>query len=254
VLGGSASYPGAGILAALAGARAGAGYVTLATPEAAASTARAHLLSIPVVAAAETDGAFATDALPGILGRLRHLDAITVGPGICVTAGSTGLVRELLAVASVPLVLDADALNIVARLAEAGQFECKAPVILTPHAGELQRLYTGFSTDTLERLACALGNAVVVAKGPVTSISDGRQTVQLDEATVALAKAGTGDVLAGILGALVAQGMAPFDAAVAGVRIHSLAGRVAAGQLGVRSVMAEDVCQAIATAISQFDG
>jgi NAD(P)H-hydrate epimerase len=245
VLAGSTRYFGAGVLAAMAAARSGAGYVTLATPgSVAAGAARAHLLSIPVIQAGDTNGAFAADALDGIIASLNHCDAIVLGCGITVTDSTTECVLSVIihaAANKTPLLLDADALNV------AGNYPC----ILTPHSGELKRLLNATNTATAQELALATGS-VVVAKGATTTITNGERTLLSANATPARATAGTGDVLSGIIGSLLAQGMQPFEAAQAGVEIHSLAGKLAAEQLGVRSVIAEDVIAALPSAIQQM--
>ncbi|MDR1713607.1 MAG: NAD(P)H-hydrate dehydratase [Coriobacteriales bacterium] len=285
VLGGSERYPGAPVLTALAAARTGAGYVTLAVPEPAAAAARAHLLSIPVVAAPAADGAFAATAWTWIVDNVKHYDAIIVGPGMTVTPGTLALLPALLACAEVPLLLDADALNCLSELL-AQEHELAAgapsgaayqspinsessavpqlwrfhslnerhPVILTPHAGELQRLLKAAGCVDECDLASASG-VVVVAKGPQTRIiaAGGEHKETLYTAgTPALATAGTGDVLAGIIGSLLAQGLEPFSAAETGVALHGRAGHLAEARLGTRSVMAEDVITAIPEAISQL--
>jgi NAD(P)H-hydrate epimerase len=285
VLAGSKRYFGAGVMAAQAATRAGAGYVTLATPgKEAAAAARMHLLSTPIFEAADQEGAFAADALDDILGTVKHHDAIVLGCGITLTDSTKEFAKRVVEQAAqqaIPLLLDADALSgqiltenrdfykknapnwlknpISVRLSDRNEsesyrnqdFHLKNEIILTPHAGELNRLLEASGLTTAQELAIAIGG-VVVAKGPETIITDAENTVALAQATPALAKAGTGDVLSGIIGSLLAQGMQPFAAAHAGVEIHSLAGRLAAEQNGVRSVIAEDVIAFISQAIQQL--
>jgi NAD(P)H-hydrate repair Nnr-like enzyme with NAD(P)H-hydrate dehydratase domain len=133
-----------------------------------------------------------------------------------------------------------------------GSSAMKRPLILTPHAGELARLYAAFDCSTPQELAHTLG-AVIVAKGPTTLITNGTQQTELSEATPALATAGTGDVLAGIIGGLIAQGIAAYEGSVAAVRIHSAAGRIAEQRYGTRSVIAEDVRDAIPQALASWE-
>ena len=128
------------------------------------------------------------------------------------------------------------------------------PTVVTPHAGEAARLAAPLDlpTDDQGRLARLLALAygvVAVVKGPDTYISDGETLVCVDEGTPALAKAGTGDVLAGALGALLAQGLDPLDAAVLAVTLHARAGRIAAERTSVISAIAEDVVEALPAAI-----
>lgn len=271
--GGSARFVGAPILAVWAAARTGAGYVTLAVPFSVVPVAQSHLLSIPVVGGLEKEGAFAADALQGILSEVKHIDAVVLGPGMGATNETqafVGAVQAWAAEAKVPLVLDADALcstlcdallttaspaatQLVAAQPAAASLAAVRPretpkPILTPHAGELERLLKATSCRTAEELAQKLG-AVVVAKGPNTTITDGTRTEICTEGTPALAKAGTGDVLGGIIGGLLAQGMEPFEAAWLGVIIHARAGIAAETSQGRRSVVAEDLLNEISFAL-----
>jgi len=268
VLAGSARYPGAAVLAARAAARTGAGYVTLAIPEPVAQVAQGHLLSIPVIAAPAQDGAFAPDAWEPVAGQVSHKDAIILGPGLTVTPSTSAFVRSVMLLSSAPTVIDADALNVFAAFCAVDKqppaWFIEKPggplstekdaqnLILTPHGGELRRLFEATQTSKLEVLARVL-NSIIVAKGPTTQIVSANKTYISTTGTAALAKAGTGDVLSGIIGSLLAQGATPFDAAVLGVEIQGKAGRVAEERLGRRSVCAEDVIKAIPTVIQELD-
>jgi NAD(P)H-hydrate epimerase len=284
VLAGSQRFPGAAVLCAQAAARTGAGYVTLAIPASAAAAAQAHLLSIPVIAAAEpletvdkilspkgspavfppkNRGVFAPEGLSDILSAVTHLNAIVCGPGLTADPAALAFAALVARTVSVPVLLDADALRGVATdssvqhatdssarplLADDGT----APLVLTPHAGELKRLLVATGTQDAADLARITG-AVIVAKGPETLIVSPTQSQLSAAGTPALAKAGTGDVLSGIIGSLLAQGMEPFEAACAGVELHSRAGRIAEQRLGMRSVMAEDVIEALPAAVQEFE-
>lgn len=286
VLAGSRRYCGAGILAVLAAEKAGAGYVSLATPVDAAVAARQHLLCSPVIEALQDkeQGSFAATALPALLSDLRHVDALCLGPGLTLGEPVNAFVETVLTYAAnkdLPLLLDADALGTLASditlveervaLAKAG-----APqhyhLILTPHQGELERLYRAFlgsyqqkgvsvdHTAGMETRVAVMArtlarhlDAVVVAKGPTTYLAAGDELFMGNEATPALAKAGTGDVLAGIISSLLAQDIPARDAAVLGVRIHSAAGVHAEREQGRRSVTALDVVAALPKAVAQFE-
>jgi len=242
VLGGSRRFPGAAILAARAAALTGAGYVTLATPTSIVPVAQTHMLSIPVVGAKEEDGAFASDGLRDVLKQVRHIDAVVIGCGLTVTSSTTKFVHSVQAWANetkTPLLIDADALGATRPCSALSPL-----FVLTPHPGEIARLFASTSTSTAEELARYL-NAVVVAKGPTSIITDGANRVVCDEGTPALAKAGTGDVLSGMIGSLLAQGMESFEAAWSGVILHARAGRCAEERYGTRSVMAEHLLEAI---------
>ncbi|MDR3136359.1 MAG: NAD(P)H-hydrate dehydratase [Coriobacteriales bacterium] len=269
ILAGSSRYFGAGVLATQAAARSGAGYVTLATPgQQAAQAARCHLLTTPVFEARDHAGAFADDALDDITANIWHHDAIVVGCGMTVTPSTRCFVRSVLAYAAaqnLPLLLDADALNALAQEAntlnalaqEMGTqeplFSSTAQPVLTPHAGELHRLLAAFKQADSQALAATLG-AVVVAKGPQTAIVNARRSEVLSKAPPALATAGTGDVLSGIIGALLAQGLTSFEAAYTGVALHSLAANIAVKTTGECSMIATDVIAALPAASRQMTG
>ena len=291
VLAGSARFTGAAVLAAQAAARTGAGYVTLAIPQPAAPVAQGHLLSTAVLAAPAAGGAFAADAWMTIKAQLTKVDAIVLGPGITVTEASREFVRcvvEDARATDVALLVDADGINCLAALlaegrlvgggagaggagadgagAGAGAGECAGGdsrggfkddgtprFIVTPHSGELKRLLAGAGALSMGQLAEML-ECVVVAKGPVTQVLGAGRHVSSGTGTAALARAGTGDVLAGVIGALLAQGMGAFDAACVGVELHSRAGLLAQGALGLRSVCAEDVVASIAAVLKAVEG
>jgi NAD(P)H-hydrate epimerase len=173
---------------------------------------------------------------------------LVLGPGLGRTEGAVGLAHRLAREAPIPLVLDADGLN-----AHAGRLEAlrdrPAPAILTPHGGELARLLE-VDSDAVnaERLrhareAARRSGAIVLLKGDDTIVAEPEGRVGVSRGgSPALATAGTGDVLSGVLGALLARGMAPFDAACAAVFVHAEAGRRAAVVLdGPDGVIASDV-------------
>jgi len=174
-----------------------------------------------------------------------------VGPGLGRSDGAFAFARDLVARAEVPVVLDADGLN-----AHAGDLGAlagrKAPTILTPHEGELGRLLelesSAVAAHRLEhaRAAAAQAQAIVVLKGDDTLVADRGGLVAVSPgATGALATAGTGDVLSGVLAAVLSRGVEPFMAACAGVRLHARAGIHAAHEKGVDGVIARDVIEAL---------
>ncbi len=234
IVAGSEQYTGAPVMVARAAARAGAGYVTVCVPAAVIPVLQSKLLEEMVT---EQSGAF------DLLGRAN---ALVLGPGLGKGSDVEALVRSLANQAKSPLVLDADGLNALgpdpAFLARRG-----APTVITPHAGELGRLLACDSHDiSAHRLqkaqeAARLSRAVVVLKGDDTIITDGTRTAVSPGGVPALATAGTGDVLSGIIGAYLAKGMDPFTAACAGVYAHLRAGALAARFIGQEGVIASDV-------------
>jgi hydroxyethylthiazole kinase-like uncharacterized protein yjeF len=256
VAGGSRGLTGAPAMAARAAMRAGAGYVTACVPAtlewllAARSTPETMTVGL-----ADEDGALTEEAVERVLEASQRGGALVLGPGIGRSDGAARFARALAREASVALVLDADGLNAHAgRLQElAGR---GAPTVLTPHAGELGRLLE-LDSEEIERrrlgharAAARQAGAVVVLKGDDTLVAapDGRVAVSRG-ASPALATAGTGDVLAGVIGALLAQGLDAFTGAAAGVWLHARAGRLAARRVGAaEGVVAGDVIEALPSA------
>ncbi|MDQ6751449.1 MAG: NAD(P)H-hydrate dehydratase [Actinomycetota bacterium] len=247
VVGGSPGLTGAPSIAAEAAARAGAGYVTAAVPASLSLVFELRLLEVMTRGLADTEGAHAPAGLDAALEAAKRADAMVLGPGLGRSDSARAFACYLAARAALPLVLDADGLN-----AHAGGLislaQRSAPTVLTPHAGELGRLLEIPSEDVeAERLrhareAAAAAGAVVVLKGDDTLVVDpvGRVAVS-PGASPALATAGTGDVLSGAIGALLAKRLPAFDAACAGVALHAEAGRRAAGWHGPDTVTAGDV-------------
>jgi NAD(P)H-hydrate epimerase len=246
VVAGSGAYPGAAILATRGAMRAGAGYVTLAVPDAVVGIAQAHLIAAPVVGLPQGRGhALSSAALERVVALARDHDAVVLGPGLTVADGTAATVRGLVARLKKPLVLDADALNALVDAQELLE-KRSAPTVLTPHPGELGRLL-GASTaevqgDRVSSSAKLAGpNRVVVLKGAGTITSgDGRQIINTS-GSPALATAGTGDVLSGIVGAFLAQGLDPLEAGALAAYVHGRAGEAAAALLTPVSVTAEDL-------------
>lgn len=259
VLAGSGRFPGAAVLAARGAMRAGAGYVTLATPEPVVAIAQAHLLAAPVVGlAAGRSHAFVSAAARQALDLARDHDAVVLGPGLTLTDGAAAFVREVVAGCPVPLVLDADGLN--ALVDATGLLGSRpAPTVMTPHAGELARLLaTSAAAVQADRVSfsarLAHERCAVVLKGAGTVVSDGTRTAVNTSGSVALATAGTGDVLAGVIGALLGAGLGPYEAGVLGAHLHGRAGQVAARVHTPLGVTAEDVPDAIPVAYGELLG
>jgi ADP-dependent NAD(P)H-hydrate dehydratase / NAD(P)H-hydrate epimerase len=256
VVGGSRGLTGAPRMAAEASMRAGAGYVTACVPGSLQDVlATAATPEVMTSGLSGGDGALTPDALPGVREASARVGAIALGPGLGRSGGAFAFARALAAESDVAMVLDADGLNAHAgRLAELAAR--RAPTVLTPHAGELGRLLELDSAEIeCERLrhvraAAARAAAVVVLKGDDTLIAkpDGSVAVSTGDSP-ALATAGTGDVLSGVIAALLAQGVDAFTAAAAGVWLHAEAGRQATYRLGAaEGVIATDVIAALPAA------
>jgi len=257
VVGGSRGLTGAPCMAASAAARAGAGYATVAVPGELEAIFEAKLTEVMSVGCPSEDGAFTAAALDPIAAAAERAAAVVLGPGIGRSDAVTGLVGEVLGRVDAPVVLDADGLNAVA-----GQLDLvsarSAPTVMTPHAGELARLLEVESDEVnahrLQRATEAAqgADAVVVLKGDDSIVAaPGQGPIVNGLASPALATAGTGDVLSGMIGALIARGMEPRTAAAAAVHAHTRAGRAAARTVGAaEAVIATDVIAAIPAGLS----
>ena len=263
VIGGSRGLTGAVCMAAESAARAGAGYATVAVPaglEPIFEVKLTEVMSLGVDGPSDRLGAGAADQ---ILAAARRAAAVVLGPGLGHADDSLELARALAQRVEVPLLIDADGLN-----AHAGGLERlrerPAPTVLTPHGGELGRLLGLESSEVgAHRLACAReaaerSGAIVVLKGDDTLVVDsaaggGRTRLAISPGgSPALATAGTGDVLSGLVCALMARGLEPFAAACAGVHAHAVAGREAAAAAGIaESVVATDVIAQIPAALAR---
>ena len=271
VVAGSANYPGAAILAASAAYRAGAGLVTLAAPagfihQIAGAMPEVTLLPLPDDAHPGAAGPAAKNLL---LDAIQTADALAIGCGLGLAPATGELVASLLnegALANLQgVVVDADALN---HLAEQDNWWRSTPpsgapsnLVLTPHPGEMSRL-TDIPTEdlqaqrlTLARDRAAEWKATVVLKGANTVVAapDGRAAVS-QAAEPALATAGTGDVLTGAIGALLAQGASPFDAAQLAVYLHAEAGRRAARSRGTHGATATDIRNELPLTLRSLSG
>jgi NAD(P)H-hydrate epimerase len=255
VCGGSTGLTGAVCMASESAMRAGAGYVTALIPASLNQVFEVHLLEVMTVPLPDSGGSLSMDAVDLVLERSQRADALVLGPGLGREDETFELARTVARRVEVPLLLDADGLNAHAgRLGDlAGR---SAPTVITPHAGELARLLDSDSSAVgarrLEsaRQAAAESGAIVVLKGDDTIVAspDGQVGVNRGGAP-ALATAGTGDVLSGVIAAYLAKRMDPFHAACAGVFVHACAGRLAAREHGSEGVIARDVIAALPHAL-----
>jgi len=258
VIGGSRGLTGAVCLASSAAIRAGAGYATVLVPADLEQIFEVKLTEVMSRGLGGPGGRLGAEALEPALEATGRADAVVLGPGLGRADQSLRLARDLAPRIEAPLVIDADGLN-----AHAGALESlaarPAPTVLTPHAGELGRLLGRPSSEIgahrLEaaREASARARAIVVLKGDDSIVADGgadRLAVN-DHPSPGLATAGSGDVLSGMICALLARGVEPFAAVCAAVRGHSGAGRIAAARVGTAdSVIASDVVAAIPAALA----
>jgi NAD(P)H-hydrate epimerase len=283
---GSMSYTGAAILAGQAATRSGAGLVTLAPPQAIHPILASRLAEATYIPLPHAEGAIAPEAARLLTAKLEGVDALLIGPGLSQAAPTVAFLKELLSGKAAepqrqvgfrqagtetqykdqtanplpPLILDADALNILADQNEWWKL-LPANCILTPHPGEMGRLMGSTVKEVqAKRLEVAGEMAarwgqIVLLKGAHTVIAapDGRMMV-MPFANPALAKAGSGDVLAGTIVGLRAQGLEAFEAAVAGAYLHGLAGELTRESLGATAVIAGDLIGFLPLAIREVCG
>lgn len=287
IVAGSTNYTGAAWLAGEAAYRVGAGLVTLAVPGPVHAALAGQLPEATWILLPDVGGAIAREAATVLVPRLPQASAVLVGPGIGMAKTTQGLVQALVRTArgskrtsqrkprsnahgddapgfgrfARPLVVDADGLRLIAGL-PGWQNQLGKTAVLTPHPGEMAAL-TGLSKEDIQsdrevvaqRFAREWGH-VVVLKGAFTVIAgpDGRTTM-IPVASAALARAGTGDVLAGLVVGLLAQGVEAFEAAVAAAWVHAQAGLYASSRLGNdASVLASDVLNSVSDVISDLTG
>jgi NAD(P)H-hydrate epimerase len=246
VVAGSRGMSGAAILCASAAIRGGAGLVTLAAPEPVilpAATANPCYLTMPLPA--DEHGQLTAAAEPTLLPAASKCSVVACGPGLGQGSGVTRVVIDLLARTAKPCVLDADGLNAVARTPES--LRRRDPLVITPHPGEFARLL-GISAAAVQadretqavRFAGARG-VILVLKGHQTLVTDGRRLFRNPTGNPGMATGGTGDVLTGLIAALVGQKLEAFAAAQLGVYLHGLAGDLARDAVGEISLTATDL-------------
>ncbi len=255
VIGGSRGLTGAVCMSAEAAVRAGAGYATVAVPADLEAIFEMKLTEVMSRGFGGEPGRLGSADADRILAATERGRAVVLGPGLGRDGDSLALARRLASRIAAPLVIDADGLN-----AHAGRLDSLAnresAAILTPHAGELGRLLDRPSSEiSAQRLRSARAaadrsGAILVLKGDDTIIARGEQLAISRGGAPALATAGTGDVLSGVIAALLARGIEPFAAACAAVHAHQRAGRIAAERVGAaESVVATDVIAALPAAL-----
>jgi ADP-dependent NAD(P)H-hydrate dehydratase / NAD(P)H-hydrate epimerase len=248
VIAGSVGYTGAAALASLAALRMGAGLVTLAIPESLNDVMEMKLTEVITRPMPETPArSLAHAALFQLLALAEKSDAVIIGPGLSLQFETALLVRDLVGQISRPMVLDADALTALSEDISILEHTF-APVICTPHLGEMSRL-VGLPISQVRKNSISLCRrlagsicGVTVLKGATTLIGDGEGSLRVNTTgNPGMASAGTGDVLTGMIGGLLAQKMTPFDAASAGAYLHGIAGDLAAAEKGIFGMIASDV-------------
>jgi ADP-dependent NAD(P)H-hydrate dehydratase len=255
IIAGSIGMSGAAALAGRAALRAGAGLVRVATPKSVLAIVASIEPSFTTIALPEDkDGRISAKAVNAILDAASENDAMAFGPGIGVSSALKIILATLLEQENLRLLIDADGLNNLAGIKD-WPAKLKAEVILTPHPGEMKRLWAGLFREQLpsERQQQAIQlsqktKTVVALKGAGTVVTDGEQAYINKTGNPGMATAGSGDVLTGVITALIGQGLSNFDATMLGVYIHGLAGDIAAEKTGQVSLIATDIADALCDA------
>ncbi len=258
IIAGSTGMSGAATLAGRAALRAGAGLVRVATPKSVLPIVASIEPSFTTIALPEDNlGRISAKAINPILEALSENDVAAFGPGVGISGALRSVLEALLEQDQLRLIIDADGLNNLAGIKD-WPTGLKANLVLTPHPGEMKRLWSGLFREPLpsdrQQQAVQLAQqtkTVVALKGAGTVVTDGDKVYINKTGNPGMATAGSGDVLTGVITALAGQGLSDFDAAVLGVYIHGLAGDIAAEKIGQVSLMTTDIIQALSDAFTK---
>ncbi len=257
VVAGSRGMSGAAVLCGSAALRGGAGLVQVAVPDDIQPTVAAGNPCYMTTGFPHDGRCFSRDAIDGVVQAAGWADVLAVGPGLGQSEAIASLMSALIERTDKPIVLDADGLNAFAKLPTKKR---PHPLILTPHPGEFARLCGRSSEDVRdkrEQLAIAYAaerSLVLVLKGHQSIVTDGVRVYQNDTGNPGMATGGTGDVLTGLIAALVGQGLTPFDAAVMGVWSHGRAGDLAATEMCQTALIATDLLTYLPRALREVGG
>ena len=243
---GSRGYTGAAFFAAMGALRSGAGLVFLGVPESIYGIEAVKLNEPVIFPLPDAGGRLSADAVPEILTRLPQMDAVLVGPGLGQSEGTLAVVRAVLEKAECPVVVDADGINVLSAHRDLLRGR-KLPTILTPHDGEFARLGGVIGEDRMAAaaaLAEELG-CVILLKGHETCITDGTDGYINPTGNPGMAVGGSGDVLAGVITALLGAGLPPLEAAACGAWLHGAAGDRCAAELGQYGMLPTDMLSAL---------
>lgn len=243
---GSRGYTGAAFFAAMGALRSGAGLVFLGVPESIYGIEAVKLNEPVIFPLPDAGGRLSADAVPEILARLPQMDAVLVGPGLGQSEGTLAAVRAVLEKAECPVVMDADGINVLSAHRDLLRGR-KSPTILTPHDGEFARLGGVIGEDRMAAaaaLAEELG-CTVLLKGHETCITDGTDGYLNPTGNPGMAVGGSGDVLAGVITALLGAGLPPLEAAACGAWLHGASGDRCAAELGQYGMLPTDMLSAL---------
>ena len=243
---GSRGYTGAAFFAAMGALRSGAGLVFLGVPESIYGIEAVKLNEPVIFPLPDAGGRLSADAVPEILTRLSQMDAVLVGPGLGQSEGTLAVVRAVLEKAECPVVVDADGINVLRAHRDLLRGR-KSPTILTPHDGEFARLGGIIGEDRMAAAAALADDlgCVVLLKGHETCVTDGTDGYINPTGNSGMAVGGSGDVLAGVITALLGAGLPPLEAAACGAWLHGAAGDRCAAELGQYGMLPTDMLSAL---------
>lgn len=254
VIGGSKCYKGAPVLSGMAALRTGAGLVTVAVPRSCAPLSLPYNALIVREVGDNNDG-FDSSSISELSELVQSYDAIVIGPGIGTNYFTAEVVKAVLS-CDKKIIVDADALNLISSNPDI--LKRNERFIFTPHAGELMRLLVAFGKDVnfaedriskVEKASVLLGGTIIL-KGNKTIVSCSGRTLSVNSSgSQALATAGTGDVLSGMIGAFSSSGLDGFDAGRLAVYLHGLAGELVQRKNGIRGTIADDIIEAMPEAL-----
>lgn len=247
VVGGARGFTGAVVMAAMGAARSGAGLVTVGVPRAVGDVVASHMVvAMTLMLESTPTESIAREALEPALEFAKDKSAVVLGPGMSQHPDTRAFVLEFVRRCPVPMLVDADGLNALSTDVETLKGAASG-IVLTPHPGEMARLAGGTVSEVQkDRVGAALDFAgrygcTVVLKGYRTLIAGGGGAFINTTGNSGMATGGTGDVLSGLIGGLLAQGLAPLDAARLGVYVHGLAGDLCAAAMSGRGLIATDL-------------
>ncbi|MEK6790327.1 MAG: NAD(P)H-hydrate dehydratase [Deltaproteobacteria bacterium] len=261
IVGGSYGKTGAPYMAAMGAMRTGAGLATIALPKSLEPAMSAKTTEVMTLGLPETkDAALGAEAIDAVIKAAKHKAAIVIGPGLGLSAGSTSLVLSVIERAGAPVVIDADGLNAMAASIAALK-KAKAPLVLTPHPGEAGQLLgkdiAAIQSDRVSatRTLAEHTGAIVLLKGASSVIASPDSDIYIvPTGNPALATAGTGDVLSGVIAGLLSQGLSPIEAASCGAYLHGLAADEYKSLHGDTGMIATDLLHSIPSVIASLKG
>jgi len=243
---GSRGYTGAAALAAMGALRCGAGLVYLGVPESIYGIEAAKLTEPVIFPLPDSGGMYAESAAEEVALKLQNMDAVLIGPGMGMSPGTSLVLKTVLQDFSGPVVLDADGINLLPEHIDLLRGRT-GQTVLTPHDGEFKRVGGVVSLDRVEsaRKFAEQTNTILLLKGHRTVITDGKICYINTTGNPGMAVGGSGDVLAGMITALIGQGIAPIEAAACGAWLHGATGDICAAEIGQYGMLPTDMLQVL---------